>query len=69
MNEVVNVTEMYYQLKTLMGESESLRSQILKLESEIARMREHIEREPQRIATAIEAAKVQIHNTIEQARK
>ena len=35
----------------------------------IRRMREHIEQEPQRIAAAVEAAKTQVQNYIEQGGK
>ena len=63
----LDVTDLFYSHKTLASESQTLRQQIEKLDTEIKRMREHIEREPQRIATAIEAAKVQIQNNIEQA--
>ena len=65
--EPLDVTELFYDHKTLSAEATSLRNQIEKLEQEIRRMREHIEHEPQRIATAVEAAKVQIQNNIEQA--
>jgi flagellar capping protein FliD len=65
--EPLDVTELFYDHKALSAEANSLRNQIEKLEQEIRRMREHIEHEPQRIATAVEAAKVQIQNNIEQA--
>lgn len=65
-SEPLNVTELFYNHKTLSSEAESLRRQLEKHEQEIKRMREHIEQEPQRIAHAVEAAKVQIQNNIEQ---
>ena len=43
------------------------KSDIPKQPRHIRRMRGHIELEPQRIAVAVEAAKVQVQNTIEQA--
>lgn len=67
--EVMDVTDLYYRHQALSREAESLRAQVNKLDTELQRMREHIEHEPQRIATAVEAAKVQIQNTIEQSGK
>lgn len=67
--EVTDVTDLYYRHQAASRDVESLRAQVEKLDSEIKRMREHIEREPQRIAAAVEAAKVHVQNTIEQSGK
>ena len=66
-SEVFDVTELFYREKSLAQETAASRAQLEKLEAEITRMRQHIEREPERIARAVEAAKVQIQNNIEQA--
>jgi len=66
-SEPIDVTDLFYSHKTLSGEADALRNQLEKHDQEIKRMREHIEQEPQRIAHAVEAAKVQIQNNIEQA--
>lgn len=63
----IDVTDLFYSHKTLTNEVAALRQQLDKQDAEIKRMREHIEQEPQRIANAVEAAKVQIQNNIEQA--
>lgn len=63
--EPLDVTDLFYRQRALQDEHESYRKQIAKLETEIHRMREHIEKESSRIATAIEAARVNIQNTIE----
>lgn len=68
-SEPVDVTDLFYREQAARGESEHLRSQIEKLDTEVRRMRQHIEQEPQRIASAIEAAKTQVQNFIEQAGK
>lgn len=65
--ELFDVTELYYRDKALTQECAACREQIGKMDVELARMRLHIEREPERIAKAIEAAKVHIQNNIEQA--
>lgn len=65
-SEAIDVTDLFYRDQAVRREAESLRQQVEKLDTEVRRMREHIEHEPQRIATAVEAAKVQIQNTIEQ---
>lgn len=67
--EVIDVTDLYYSHQAATREADALRAQVEKLESEIKRMREHIEREPQRIAAAVEAAKVPVQNVIEQSGK
>ncbi|MEQ8788224.1 MAG: hypothetical protein RIC55_18085 [Pirellulaceae bacterium] len=67
--EVFDVTELFYRQKSLAQEATTMRGQIEKLEAEIVRMRQHIEQEPQRIARAVEAAKVHIQNNFEQAGK
>jgi hypothetical protein len=68
-SEPVDVTDLYYREQAARGEAEQLRNQIEKLDAEMSRMRQHIEQEPKRIATAIEAAKTQVQNFIEQAGK
>lgn len=65
--EVIDVTDLFYGHQAVSREREALQHQVEKLEGEIQRMRQHIEQEPQRIATAVEAAKVHIQNTIEQS--
>jgi len=69
MAEAVDVTRMFYREQSLSEEVASLRGQVDKLETEIRRMREHIEQEPQRIAKAVEAAKANVQNYIEQGAK
>jgi len=65
----VDVTELFNREKATRAEVERLRTQGDKLDAEIRRMREHIEQEPQRIASAVEAAKTQVQNYIEQGGK
>lgn len=65
-SDTIDVTDLYYRHQAITREAESLGHQVEKLDTEVRRMREHIEKEPQRIATAVEAAKVQVQNTIEQ---
>jgi hypothetical protein len=65
--ETIDVTDLYYRHQAVTREAEALGQQVEKLDAEIRRMREHIEREPQRIAAAVEAAKVHVQNTIEQS--
>ena len=67
--ETVDVTELFYREQAARTEVERLRAQVDKLDAEIRRMREHIEQEPQRIATAVEAARTQVQNYIEQGSK
>jgi len=67
--EAIDVTDLYYREQAARSEVERLRTQSDKLDGEIRRMREHIEQEPQRIATAIEAAKTPVQNYIEQGGK
>ena len=67
--ELIDVTDLYYRHQSLAQESTTLREQIGKLESEVSRMRQHIEQEPLRLAKAVEAAKVSIQNNIEAAGK
>jgi DNA repair exonuclease SbcCD ATPase subunit len=68
-SEVTDVTDLFYRHQAASREVDALRAQVDKLENEIKRMREHIEREPSRIAAAVEAAKVHVQNTIEQSGK
>jgi hypothetical protein len=67
--DVVDVTELFYHQQAARSEVERLRKEVDKLDAEIRRMREHIEQEPQRIASAVEAAKTQVQNYIEQGSK
>jgi hypothetical protein len=67
-SEVFDVTALYYSHKAMSEAAAAMHDQIAKLEAEITRMRQHIEQEPQRIAKAVEAAKVNIENRIEPAR-
>jgi len=65
----VDVTELFYREQAARSEVERLHTQVDKLDAEIRRMRQHIEQEPQRIASAVEAAKTQVQNYIEQGGK
>ena len=67
--DAVDVTELFYREQAARSEIERLRGQVDKLDAEIGRMRQHIEQEPQRIAKAVEAAKTQVQNYIEQGAK
>ncbi|MFK7818052.1 MAG: hypothetical protein AB8G99_05005 [Planctomycetaceae bacterium] len=63
--EQIDVTDLYYARKSLQEENVSLEATVGKLESEISRMRSHIEKESERVAKAIEAARTNIQNNIE----
>jgi hypothetical protein len=63
--EQIDVTELFYGHKALQEENKSLEETVAKLESEIGRMRTHIEKESDRVAKAIEAARTNIQNNIE----
>ena len=65
----MDVTALFYNKQALDTEVQTLRGSTEKLESEIKRMREHIEQEPSRISAAVEAAKVNVSNNIEQGGK
>ncbi len=67
--ELVDVTDLFYREQAARSEADRLREQLDKLDTEVRRMRQHIEQEPQRIATAVEAARTQVQNYIEQAGK
>ena len=67
--EPVDVTELFYREQSARSEAERLRGQLDKFDTEIRRMRQHIEQEPQRIAAAVEAARTQVQNYIEQGGK
>ncbi len=67
--EALDVTDLFYRQRSLNDEAVTLRSTVDKLESEIKRMRGHIELEPSRISSAVEAAKVQVSNNIEHSGK
>jgi hypothetical protein len=64
-SEPMNVTELFYAQKRQQEENESLQAQLSKMEGEISRMRSHIEKESERVAKAIEAARTNIQNNIE----
>ncbi len=68
-SDSTDVTDLFYREQAARSEVERLRTQADKLDAEIRRMREHIEQEPQRIASAVEAAKTQVQNYIEQGGK
>jgi hypothetical protein len=63
------VTDLYYSEQAARSETERLRGQLEKMDAESRRMRLHIEQEPQRISSAVEAAKTQVQNYIEQGGK
>ncbi len=63
--EPLDVTDLFYREKALQEDNQAYAIQIQKLESEIARMRTHIESESTRVAKAIEAARTNIQNNIE----
>lgn len=67
--EALDVTDLFYRQRSLQDEAVTLRSTVDKLDSEIKRMRGHIELEPSRISAAVEAAKVQVSNNIEHSGK
>ncbi len=64
-DEPMNVTDLFYTQKRQHEENEALQAQMAKMEGEISRMRNHIEKESERVAKAIEAARTNIQNTIE----
>jgi len=68
-DEPIDVTDLFYREKALHDDNQAYRQQIEKLESEIARMRTHIESESSRVAKAIEAARINIQNNIESGAK
>ena len=59
------MTDLFYRERALQEENQAHELQIAKLETEIARMRAHIENESTRVAKAIEAARTNIQNNIE----
>ncbi len=63
--EPLDVTDLFYRERALQEDSKAYQQQIQKLETEIARMRTHIESESTRVAKAIEAARTNIQNNIE----
>ncbi len=65
----IDVTDLFYREQAAQSEIDRLHSQVDKLDAEVRRMRQHIEQEPQRIASAVEAAKTQVQNYIEQGGK
>jgi hypothetical protein len=65
----IDVTDLFYREQAARSETERLRAQLEKLDAEIRRTHQHIEREPERIAAAIEAAKTPVQNYIEQSGK
>lgn len=63
--EPLDVTDLFYRERALQEDNKAYQQQIQKLETEIARMRTHIESESTRVAKAIEAARTNIQNNIE----
>lgn len=63
--EPLDVTDLFYRERALQEDNKGYQQQIHKLETEIARMRTHIESESTRVAKAIEAARTNIQNNIE----
>jgi hypothetical protein len=63
--EPLDVTDLFYREKALQEENRAYAQQVQKLETEVARMRTHIESESTRVAKAIEAARTNIQNNIE----
>lgn len=63
--EPLDVTDLFYREKALQDDNKGFQQHIQKLETEIARMRTHIESESTRVAKAIEAARTSIQNNIE----
>ncbi len=63
--EPLDVTDLFYREKALQDDNAAYQKQLQKLETEIARMRTHIESESSRVAQAIEAARTHIQNNIE----
>jgi hypothetical protein len=63
--DAIDVTALFYSQKALQEENAAQEHRIKKLDSEVARMRSHIEEESARLAKAIEAARTNIQNTIE----
>ncbi len=68
-DEPLDVTELYYKHRALAEENERSKARIDKLEADLSRTRQHIEKEPQRIATTVEAARTQVQNIVEPAGK
>ncbi|MEZ6089365.1 MAG: hypothetical protein R3C05_15305 [Pirellulaceae bacterium] len=64
-DEPLNVTELFYERRKLLEENAALQAGTAKLEAEMSRMRAHIEKESERVAKAIEAARTNIQNNIE----
>lgn len=65
----IDVTDLFYREQAARTEAERRRNQLDKLDAEIRRTHQHIEREPERIAAAAEAAKTPVQNYIEQGGK
>jgi len=68
-DQPLNVTDLFYQHRAISKELEDYRDRLEKCDAELARARKHIESEPQRIATAVEAARTQVQNIVEPAGK
>lgn len=68
-DQSLDVTDLFYQHRAISKELEDYRDRLEKCEAEMARARKHIESEPQRIATAVEAARTQVQNIVEPAGK
>ena len=68
-DQPLDVTDLFYQHRAISKELDDYRDRLEKCEAEMARARKHIESEPQRIATAVEAARTQVQNIVEPAGK
>jgi hypothetical protein len=68
-DQPLDVTDLFYQHRAISKELEDYRGRLEKCEAEMSRARKHIESEPQRIATAVEAARTQVQNIVEPAGK
>lgn len=67
--EPIDVTALFYRHQALADDARGLRERIEKLENELKAARDHIQGEPQRIATAVEAARTPIQNIVEPSGK
>lgn len=68
-SEPIDVTELFYREKAVAEENQTLEATVKKLESELSRSRAHMEKESERVAKAIEAARTHIENKIESGAK
>lgn len=68
-SETMDMTELFYREKATAEENQTLEATVKKLESDLSRAREHMEKESERVAKAIEAARTHIENKIESGAK